>query len=64
MWHWTTRTGQFPEAVAFTRRVTDPEPTVTESALETEETEADEAGSPDRDATSCAVRPIGYDLAG
>lgn len=43
MWHWTTRTGEFPEAVAFTRRVTEPEPTVTDRVPETES----EAGEPE-----------------
>lgn len=36
MWHWTTRTGQYPEAVAFTRRAAEPEPTFTEQVPETE----------------------------
>ncbi|NUP25090.1 MAG: hypothetical protein HOQ44_00065 [Nocardia sp.] len=58
MWHWTTRTGEFPEAVAFTR-VTEPEPTVTETEAETEEIEA--GGN---DAECGAPRTFGYDLAG
>ena len=60
MWHWTTRTGQFPEAVAFTR-VTEPEPTVTEAETETETEEIETV----EDDAMCAVsRFIGYDLAG
>ncbi|GGL24870.1 hypothetical protein [Nocardia jinanensis] len=62
MWHWTTRTGSFPEAVAFTR-VTEPKPTITEAVAETEAgTEETETVEND---TLCEVsRPIGYDLAG
>ncbi|WP_327148263.1 hypothetical protein [Nocardia sp. NBC_01329] len=60
MWHWTTRTGRFPEAVAFTR-VPEPEPTITDAEAEagTEETETVE-----HDAICEVSRPIGYDLAG
>ncbi|WP_157106083.1 hypothetical protein [Nocardia sienata] len=62
MWHWTTRDGRFPEALAFTR-ITEPEPTITETAVEreagTEETETAE-----NEAMSAVSRPIGYDLAG
>ncbi|MFI5720855.1 hypothetical protein [Nocardia sp. NPDC051750] len=60
MWHWTTRTGQFPEAVAFTR-VTEPEPAITERVPETEETETEEteAGAICRQASD-----MGFDLVG
>ena len=37
MWHWTTRTGEYAEAVAFTRREAEPEPAVTDSAAWTAE---------------------------
>ncbi|MEU1985348.1 hypothetical protein [Nocardia sp. NPDC019395] len=60
MWHWTTRTGQFPEAVAFTR-VTEPEPTITEPVSENEETET---GEPEYDAIRYSTSAMGFDLAG
>lgn len=46
MWHWTTRTGQYPEAVAFTRRANEPEPTFTEQVPETEEPESEDIPRP------------------
>ncbi|MET8800960.1 hypothetical protein ABZV91_31860 [Nocardia sp. NPDC004568] len=60
MWHWTTRDGRFPEALAFTR-VTEPEPTITETVAESESEETDAV---ENEAMSAASRPIGYDLAG
>ncbi|WP_280406996.1 hypothetical protein [Nocardia carnea] len=60
MWHWTTRTGQYPEAVAFTRRVAEPEPTVTERVPETE-TETGETEAEDIRGGVCAGH---FDLAG
>ncbi|NKY37012.1 hypothetical protein HGA13_28665 [Nocardia speluncae] len=60
MWHWTTRTGQYPEAVAFTRRVTEPEPTITEQSPETEP-------EPEEAEPEAIRRPApagGFDLAG
>ncbi|MEV0363420.1 hypothetical protein ACIBEK_21390 [Nocardia fusca] len=62
MWHWTTRTGRFPEAVAFTR-VTEPEPTITEATVECEG-ETDETETAENEAMPAISRPIGYDLAG
>ncbi len=60
MWHWTTRTGQYPEAVAFTRRVTEPEPTFTEQVPETE-SEPEEA---EPEAIRHPSPTEGFDLAG
>ncbi|MEU1523273.1 hypothetical protein ACH474_32330 [Nocardia rhamnosiphila] len=60
MWHWTTRDGRFPEALAFTR-VTEPEPTITETVAENESEETDTV---ENEAMSAVSRPIGYDLAG
>lgn len=60
MWHWTTRDGRFPEALAFTR-VTEPEPTITETVAENEPEETDTV---ENEAMSAVSRPIGYDLAG
>ncbi|MCX0269399.1 hypothetical protein NLM24_01460 [Nocardia zapadnayensis] len=60
MWHWTTRDGRFPEALAFTR-VTEPEPTITETVAESESEETDTV---ENEAMSAVSRPIGYDLAG
>lgn len=59
MWHWTTRTGEHPEAVAFTRPVTEPEPTITEAGTGTEQTE-----TTDFEASGRGVCPMSYDLAG
>lgn len=60
MWHWTTRDGRFPEALAFTR-VTEPEPTITETVAENESEEPDTV---ENEAMSAVSGPIGYDLAG
>lgn len=60
MWHSTTRDGRFPEALAFTR-VTEPEPTITETVAENESEETDTV---ENEAMSAVSRPIGYDLAG
>ncbi|MEV0111172.1 hypothetical protein AB0H42_33280 [Nocardia sp. NPDC050799] len=60
MWHWTTRDGRFPEALAFTR-VTEPEPTVTETVAESE---AEETDTVENEAMPAVSRLIGYDLAG
>ncbi|NKY56760.1 hypothetical protein [Nocardia flavorosea] len=60
MWHWTTRTGQYPEAVAFTRRVTEPEPTFTEQVPEPES----ETEEPDPEPIRGRVSAEGFDLAG
>lgn len=60
MWHWTTRDGRFPEALAFTR-VTEPEPTITETVAESESEETDTV---ENEAMSAGSRSIGYDLAG
>ncbi|MFQ6230870.1 hypothetical protein [Nocardia sp. NPDC002869] len=60
MWHWTTRDGRFPEALAFTR-VTEPEPTITETVAENK---AEETDTVENEAMSAVSRPIGYDLAG
>ena len=60
MWHWTTRTGQYPEAVAFTRRVTEPEPTFTEQVPEPE-SEPEEA---EPEAIRHPSPTEGFDLAG
>lgn len=59
MWHWTTLTGTHPEAVAFTARVGEPEPAVTDPAPVAEEAESEEMEA-DRGVT----RLGGYDLAG
>lgn len=60
MWHWTTRTGQYPEAVAFTRRETEPEPTFGEPVLETE-TETEDV---ELEAIRYPVIASSFDLAG
>ncbi|MFI2232579.1 hypothetical protein [Nocardia testacea] len=60
MWHWTTRDGRFPEALAFTR-VTEPEPTITETVAENESEETDTV---ENEAMSAVSGPLGYDLAG
>lgn len=59
MWHWTTLTGRHPEAAAFTARVTEPEPTVTDPAPVAEEAESEEM-----EADRGGVRIGGYELAG
>ncbi|MGW5386797.1 hypothetical protein [Nocardia sp. NPDC003963] len=62
MWHWTTRIGEFPEAVAFTR-VTEPEPTITETVTATE-AGTEETETVENDALCEVSRPNGYDLVG
>lgn len=59
MWHWTTRTGEHPEAVAFTRPVTEPEPTITETGTGAERTEITDSEDSGR-----GVDLMGYELAG
>ncbi|MEU4313383.1 hypothetical protein [Nocardia sp. NPDC024068] len=59
MWHWTTLTGQYPEAVAFTAQVGEPEPTVTDPVPV-----ADEAESEGIEENRGGARLGGYDLAG
>lgn len=59
MWHWTTRTGEHPEAVAFTRPVTEPESTITETGAGAEEAEIAESEDCGR-----GVDLMRYELAG
>lgn len=55
MWGWSARVAEFADAAAFTRTVSEPEPTVTDPV--------DDAEDDDMTSTS-SVRPEGYDLAG
>ncbi|WP_459549452.1 hypothetical protein [Nocardia sp. X0981] len=59
MWHWTTRTGEFPEAVAFTRRAAEPEPAITETRAGAEQAEITDSEHADG-----GVDLMCYELAG